>query len=180
MTNWRDRRLQDLLGIELPIIQAPMAGMSTPAMAIAVAEAGGLGSLACDMLSPDHMRAELDVIRRRTVKPVNVNFFCHAAAPADAARDAAWRQQLRPYYLEFGLDPAMPVPATALAPFGEPHCDVLEDIKPAVVSFHFGLPNDDLLRRVKATGAKVLSSATSVKEAVWLERKGCDAIIAQG
>jgi nitronate monooxygenase len=177
---WPDHRLMNLLGIELPIIQAPMAGSGTAALAIAVAEAGGLGSLACALLSPDQARAEFATIRQRTSKPINVNFFCHAPPTIDPAREAAWRRRLRPYYVELGLDPEMGAPVLPIASFGSPHCDLVAELKPEIVSFHFGLPREDLLSQVKATGAKILSSATTVKEAVWLEQQGCDAIIAQG
>jgi nitronate monooxygenase len=177
---WPDRHLLDLLGIELPIVQAPMAGSSTAALAVAVAEAGGLGSVACALLSPDQVRAEVTTIRHGTSKPINLNFFCHALPTIDAVREAAWRQRLRPYYVELGLDPAMPAPAPYIPPFGSVHCDLVAELEPEIVSFHFGLPSKDLLSRVKATGAKILSSATTVREAVWLEQQGCDAIIAQG
>jgi nitronate monooxygenase len=181
MISWPDHRLLDLIEIELPIILAPMAGPGTAALAIAVAEAGGLGSLACALLSPDQARAEFAAIRRGTSKPVNMNFFCHAVPPVDAAaREAAWRQLLRPYFVELGLDPEMRVPASSIPSFSSVHCDLVAELKPEIVSFHFGLPSEDLLSRVKATGAKVLSSATTVKEAVWLQQRGCDAIIAQG
>jgi nitronate monooxygenase len=180
MTAWPDRRLLDLLGIELPIIQAPMAGATTAAMTVAVAEAGGVGSLASAMLSPDQARVQFRSIRQQTSKPINMNFFCHAPAIADAVRAAAWRRRLKSYHIEFGLDPEMPSPALNIIPFGGAHCDLVEELKPEIVSFHFGLPSEELLDRVKATGAKILSSATTVEEAVWLEQKGCDAIIAQG
>ena len=180
MIAWPDRRLLDLLGIELPIIQAPMAGCGTAALAIEVAEAGGLGSLACALLTPDQIRAELGAIRGRTSKPVNLNFFCHAPATVDTTCEAAWRQRLRPYYVELGLDPEMPAPVSSIPPFDAVHCDLLADLRPEIVSFHFGLPSETLMRRVKATGCKVLSTATTVKEAIWLEQRGCDAIIAQG
>jgi len=180
MIDGSDRRILDLLGIELPIVQAPMAGPNTPELVIAVAEAGGLGSMPCAMLSPDQIRNEVGVIRQRTSKPINLNFFCHTPAPADPAREATWRQRLAPYYVEFGLDPTAPVPAANRAPFDATLCDLVEALRPEIVSFHFGLPKPDLLDRVKATGAKILSSATTVAEAVWLEQHGCDAIIAQG
>jgi nitronate monooxygenase len=180
MTIWPDHRLLDLLGIELPIILAPMAGSGTAALAIAVAEAGGLGSLACALLSPDQARVEFTVIRQGTSRPINMNFFCHAIPTIDAAREDAWRQRLRPYFVELGLDPEIPAPASSIPSFSGVHCDLVAELEPEIVSFHFGLPSEDLLNRVKATGAKILSSATTVKEAVWLERKGCDAIIAQG
>jgi nitronate monooxygenase len=177
---WPNQRLLDLLGIDLPIIQAPMAGLATSAMAAAVAEVGGLGSLGCAVLSADQIRAELSAIRRQTSKPINLNFSCHTSPATDPAREAAWRGRLKSYYVELGLDPEMPVSTLTFAPFGGAHCDLVAELKPKVVSFHFGLPNEDLLGRVKAAGATILSSATSVKEAIWLEQRGCDAIIAQG
>ncbi|MFZ3324518.1 MAG: nitronate monooxygenase [Methylocella sp.] len=166
MTIWPDRRLLDLLGIEFPIILAPMAGSGTAALAIAVAEAGGLGSLACALLSPDQARVEFAVIRHGTSRPINMNFFCHAIPTIDAAREDAWRQRLRPYFVELGLDPEIPAPASSIPSFGGVHCDLVAELEPEIVSFHFGLPREDLLNRVKATGAKILSSATTVKEAV--------------
>jgi len=176
----RDRSLLDLLGIDLPIIQAPMAGANGSAMVIAVSEAGGLGSLPCAMLSGDKARAEIGVIRQQTAKPYNVNFFCHTPAAPDPARAAAWKQRLADYYREFGLDPEAEAPSVNRAPFDEAMCDMVEDLKPPVVSFHFGLPEESLLDRVKATGAVILSSATTAAEARWLAEQGCDAIIAQG
>ena len=175
-----DRRLLGLLGIELPIIQAPMAGANGSAMAIAVAEAGGLGSLPCAMLDADKARAEIGVIRQRTAKPLNVNFFCHQPAAPDPERTAAWKASLAPFYRELGLDESADAPAVNRAPFDEAMCGIVEACKPEVVSFHFGLPAKPLLARVKAAGAVVLSSATTVEEALWLEQNGCDAIIAQG
>ena len=177
---WPDRRLLDLLGIELPILLAPMAGAVGAPMAIAVAEAGGLGALPCALLSSDQIRAEVGVIRRATSRPLNMNFFCHEPAAFDPGRETAWRQRLASYYTELGLDPGMATPSAKLAPFDAAACDLLTELKPAVVSFHFGLPAPDLLHRVKATGAKILSSATTVDEARWLEDYGCDAVIAQG
>jgi nitronate monooxygenase len=177
---WPDRRVLDLFRIELPIIQAPMAGANGSAMAIAVSEAGGLGSLPCGMLDAAKMRAEIGVIRQRTRKPINVNFFCHTPPKADPQRDAAWKARLSAYYAEFGLDPNADVPSANRAPFDAAMCEIVEDLKPEVVSFHFGLPAPDLLRRVKAAGILVISSATTAEEARWLEQNGCDAIIAQG
>ena len=177
---WPDRRLLDLLGIELPIVQAPMAGAGGSALAIAVAEAGGLGSLPCAMLDGDKIHAEVGIIRQRTDKPVNLNFFCHQPAEPDPEGAAAWKALLAPYYREFGLDESAEAPAPNRAPFDEAMCGIVEECKPQVVSFHFGLPARPLLDRVKATGAVVLSSATTVQEAHWLEANGCDAIIAQG
>src|SRR5258708_21505007 len=173
-------RCLELLGIDLPIIQAPMAGLATSAMAAAVAEAGGLGSMGCAVLSADQIRAELSAIRGQTAKPINLNFFCHASPATDPDREAAWRGRLKSYYVELGLDPEMRLSTLTIDPFGGAHCDLVAELKPEVVSFHFGLPDPDLLARVKGVGAKILSSATCVKEAIWLEQRGCDAIIAQG
>ncbi len=177
---WPDRRLLDLIGIELPVIQAPMAGANGSAMAIAASEAGGLGSLPCGTLDAAKARAEIVIIRQRTTKPLNVNFFCHTPPERDPGRDAAWKERLAAYYTELGLDASASAPAVNRAPFDEAMCEVVEEHKPEVVSFHFGLPEQALLRRVKACGCLVLSSATTVEEARWLEDHGCDAIIAQG
>jgi nitronate monooxygenase len=145
-----------------------------------VAEAGGLGSLPCAMLDGAKIRAEIGVIRQQTSRPLNVNFFCHSPAAPDPARAAAWKARLTHYYREFGLDESAEAPAVNRAPFDEATCDIVEELRPEVVSFHFGLPARPLLERVKATGAVVVSSATTVEEARWLEGQGCDAIIAQG
>ncbi len=177
---WPDRRLLDLIGIELPIVQAPMAGATGSTMAIAASEAGGLGSLPCAMLDAAKARAEIGVIRQRTAKPLNVNFFCHTPPKPDPDRDAAWKERLAAYYTELGLDASASAPAVNRAPFDEAMCEIVEEHKPEVVSFHFGLPEQALLSRVKACGCLVLSSATTVEEARWLEDHGCDAIIAQG
>ena len=177
---WPNRELLDLIGIELPIIQAPLAGANGSAMAIAVCDAGGLGSLPCAMLDAAKVRAEIGVIRQHTAKPINVNFFCHTPARPDPERDAAWKGRLAAYYAELGLDPAASAPAASRAPFDKMMCEIVEDLKPDVVSFHFGLPALPMLDRVKASGCLVFSSATTVAEARWLEEKGCDAIIAQG
>ena len=177
---WSDRRILDLLGIEHPILLAPMAGPCTADLAIAVAEAGGLGALPCALATPDQIRRDLGIVRQRTSRPVNLNFFVHKPPAPDAARDARWKARLNGYYSEHGLDPAAPTPVSGRAPFDETSCAIVEEFRPEVVSFHFGLPDAGLLARVKATGAKVLSSATTVAEARWLAAHGCDAIIAQG
>ncbi|HUF45995.1 MAG TPA: nitronate monooxygenase [Aestuariivirgaceae bacterium] len=180
MSTWTDRRILDLFGIDSPIIQAPMAGASSPDMVIAVSEAGGLGSLGCAMHGPEQLRADLGIIGQRTSRPINVNFFCHGAPEPDAGREAAWLKQLAPYYAEFGLDAAAISVGPLRAPFNQAMCDVVTEFKPPVVSFHFGLPERRLMERVRQTGAKIISSATSVAEARWLEAQGCDAVIAQG
>ncbi len=174
------KNLRDLFGIELPIIQAPMAGVQAGALAAACSQAGALGSLPCAMLAPEAVRAEIDLIKSRTRNPFNVNYFCHVPTAPDAAREAAWRKALARYYEEFGVD-AAGIPAGAgRTPFSSEAADILEAYKPAVVSFHFGLPTDALLARVKSWGSKIISSATTVEEARWLEARGVDAVIAQG
>ena len=172
--------IRDLFGIELPIVQAPMAGAQGSALAVAVSEAGGLGSLPCAMLSLDAMGDELDAVIAGTPGPLNVNFFCHTAPVPDQQREAAWRSALRPYYDEFGIDIGSVPAIESRTSFSHDAADVLKDIKPSVVSFHFGLPPDDLLHRVQSWGTKILASATTVDEARWLEARGVDAIIAQG
>jgi nitronate monooxygenase len=172
--------LQATLGIELPIIQAPMAGVQGGALAAAVSNAGGLGSLPCATLDEAALRTELTALTAATTKPYNVNFFCHAVPEYDARRDAAWHAALEPYYRELEIEPpGLPSRAGRL-PFGTASADVLADFAPRVVSFHFGLPVPALLRRVKDMGALVFGCATTVEEALWLEEKGADAVIAQG
>ena len=172
--------LQRLLGIELPIIQAPMAGVQGHALAAAVSNAGGLGSLPCAMLDPAGMRKELTALKAATARPFNVNFFCHTPPTPSADREAGWRAALAPYYAEFGID-AGKIPAGAgRNPFSAEAADVIAEFNPPVVSFHFGLPPPQLLARAKSIGAKIMSSATTVDEARWLEAQGVDVIIAQG
>lgn len=172
--------LTELLGLDLPIIQAPMAGAQAATMALAVSNAGGLGSVPCAMLDASGLRRELEAMKAAGGKPYNVNFFCHAAPAADAAREARWRAALLPYYREFGIDPAGIPAGPGRAPFSDDFADVLQAFRPAVVSFHFGLPPPQLLARVKSWGAKVFCSATTLEEARWLEAHGVDAVIAQG
>lgn len=180
MSTWPDRRILDLLGIQLPILQAPMAGATGSAMAIAVGNAGGLGALPCAMLTAEQVHSEVQAFRASCQGPLNLNFFCHQPPMPDPERDARWKLALKPYYDEVGADFEAPTPVSNRAPFDEQSCQWVERLRPEVVSFHFGLPQADLLQRVKATGAKVLSSATTVEEALWLEANGCDAIIAMG
>ena len=175
------RRILELFGIEVPVIQAPMLGITTAAMIVAVAEAGGLGSLPLSNLSPEVARSIFSEIRRQTSKPINVNFLCHEAAECNPVHEAAWVvHSLKPYYAELGVDSGISPPHNLIQTFGNDHCAVIEEIKPEVVSFHFGLPAKHLLERVRRSGAKIMSSATTVEEASWLEEAGCDAIIAQG
>ncbi|QBB71035.1 nitronate monooxygenase [Pseudolysobacter antarcticus] len=172
--------LKALLRIKLPIIQAPMAGVQGSRLAIAVSNAGGLGSLPCAMLSTASLRNELTAIKAATDKPFNVNFFCHTPPLANAERESAWRKILAPYYREFGLSSDDISASSPRLPFSNEAADLLEEFRPEVVSFHFGLPSAELLARVRGWGAKILSSATTIEEAAWLERHGVDAIIAQG
>ncbi|MEJ2258013.1 MAG: nitronate monooxygenase [Woeseiaceae bacterium] len=177
---WPRNELIDLLKVDLPIIQSPMAGASGADMAVAVCNAGGLGSLPCAMLPPSEVRAEVATIRSHTSKPLNTNFFCHIASAPDSRRDRIWRERLARYYRELHLERPDSGPSSSRAPFDAAMCEVVEETKPDVVSFHFGLPDNSLIGRVKACGAVIISSATTVEEARWLEEHGCDAIIAQG
>ncbi len=141
--------LKQTLGLELPIIQAPMAGVQGPDLAVAVSEAGALGSLPCAMLGIDAMREQLQAIRSGTGKPCNVNFFCHHPPTPDPAREAVWRGALAPYYAQFGIDPAGVKAGPGRVPFNAEAATLLEEFRPAVVSFHFGLPDAALLRSLR-------------------------------
>ena len=177
---WPDRRLLDLFKIEHPIVLAPMAGVIDFELAAAVAEAGGLASLPFAMLNAGQAREQIAKFRERSRKPVNVNFFCHTSPQFDDVREMRWREALKPYYRELGIDPTAPIPTSARSPFDAAFCDMVEETRPEVVSFHFGLPPADLFKRVKALGCVTMSSATTVAEARWLEDHGIDVIIAQG
>jgi len=177
---WPDRRLIELFNIEIPMVQAPVAGAMDWELAAAAAEAGALGSLPCAMLNADQVREQMVKIRAHTRKPINLNFFCHTPPVLSNEREARWRERLAPYYRELGIDPAAPIPSSNRTAFDAVMCDVVEETKPDVVSFHFGLPPLPLLERVKAAGFLVMSSATTAAEARWLEARGVDAVIAQG
>jgi len=177
---WPDRRLLDLFKTELPIVQAPMAGVQDADIMIGAATGGALPSLPCAMLSGEKIREQVSIVRQRVAAPVNLNFFCHTAIEPDSRAVQVWRRRLTPYYREYGLDPDAAIPFANRAPFDAAMCELVEELKPEIVSFHFGLPEPALLQRVKATGAVVVSSATIVREAIWLEENGADAIIAQG
>ena len=172
--------LASLLGVRLPIIQAPMAGVQGSGLALAVSAAGGLGSLPCAMLGADALHAELQRIRAVEGAVVNINFFCHRAPEPDPQREAQWRASLAPHYRTWGLDPDMAWPAASRAPFDAQTADVLEAFRPRVLSFHFGLPAPALLARIRGWGTRILSSATTLAEAEWLQEQGVDAVIAQG
>jgi nitronate monooxygenase len=177
---WPDRRIIELFKTEFPIVLAPMAGVMDADLVIAAALGGALGSLPCAMISAEKAREQVNIIRQRVSAPINLNFFCHEPVEADPAREAGWKQRLESYHQELGLDPAAPVNAANRAPFDAAFCEVVEELKPEVVSFHFGLPDQALLRRLKAAGCLVMGSATIVREAIWLEENGADVIIAQG
>ena len=177
---WPDRRLLDLFKTEFPIVLAPMAGIMDADLVIAAAQGGALGSLPCAMISAEKAREQVNIIRQRVSAPLNLNFFCHTTEDADPRREAGWKRRLADYYKELGIDPAAPIVAANRAPFDAAMCELVEELKPEIVSFHFGLPEQALLKRVKAAGCIVISSATIVREAIWLEENGADAIIAQG
>jgi len=173
---WPDRRFLDLVALEHPIIAAPMAGAAGVNLAGGAIAAGALGSLPCALLTPDQVRGQVAEVRKRVPGPINLKFFCHRMP--NGADDSAWRALLQPYYDQFGVEPDGG--GALRVPFNEAMCTAVEEVRPEAVSFHFGLPSDDLLDRVKATGATVLSSATTVDEARWLVERGVDAVIAQG
>jgi nitronate monooxygenase len=169
------------LNIKLPIIQAPMAGAADSKLAIAVCKAGGLGSLACPTLSIDQIRKEVELFRKECPSsPLNLNFFCHKDLETNSEIDEKWKKTLTPYYEEYKLDPDLSVQGLSRKPFNEETCSLMEELKPEVISFHFGLPDPVLLKRVRKIACKIISTATTVTEAIWLEQNGCDAIIAQG
>ena len=172
--------INSLLGTELPIIQAPMAGVQGSALAIAVSDAGGLGSLPCAMLGIDAIRREFESILSRTSKPFNVNFFCHNPPTPNLEKERAWQALFSSYYTEFEIDLETIPTGVARLPFNREMADLVCEFRPKVVSFHFGLPSPELLAMVKGCGAKVVSSATTVEEAIWLQDHGVDAVIAQG
>jgi nitronate monooxygenase len=177
---WPDRRLIDLFKIELPIVQAPMAGAMDWELAAEVAVAGALGSLPCAMLNAGQAREQMQKIRARTRNPINLSFFCHAQPVLNNAREARWRERLAPYYQELAIDPAAPIASSSRTAFDAAMCEAVEDLRPEVVSFHFGFPQPRLLDRLKAARILIMGSATTAAEARWLEEHGADAIIAQG
>ncbi|MGH8445661.1 MAG: NAD(P)H-dependent flavin oxidoreductase [Solimonas sp.] len=179
--NWPDRRIIDLLKIEHPILQAPMAGAQLSPLAIAATKGGALGALPCAMLSAEQTRREFAAFRAAAPgAPLNVNFFCHAPPAGNPLALDGWKATLLPYYAELGVPANAEAPSASRRPFDSEACVLVEELRPEIVSFHFGLPDAALLARVKAAGARVLASATTVAEARWLAERGVDAVIAQG
>ncbi|MGR8918340.1 MAG: NAD(P)H-dependent flavin oxidoreductase [Gammaproteobacteria bacterium] len=168
------------LGLDLPLLQAPMAGVQDAALALAVANAGALGAVPAAMLDGDGLERTFRALDGAGADALNVNFFCHETPPVDASAMARWRAALAPYYAELGVDPAAATGGPARTPFDADAAALVRQYRPAVVSFHFGLPAPALLGEVRAAGALVLSSATTVAEARWLAGHGVDAVIAQG
>ncbi len=173
--------LLSLLGIEHPIIQAPMAGVSTPALAAAVSNGGGLGSLGLGASNVEQSRAAIRATRALTSRPFNINLFCHRRATADAAREAAWLAHLEPHFAQFGA-----TPPRALREIYDTFVDnetmlaMLLEERPAIVSFHFGLPATAWIKQFRAAGIVTLACATNSEEAALCERAGVHAIVAQG
>lgn len=172
--------LLESLSLRYPLLQAPMAGVSDYRLAIAVAEAGGLGSLPCAFHDNDQIREQVSQLRSQTDAPFNLNFFCHRAPDNDEPAQLAWREALTPFYQQYGVENVEPQAGAARRAFGPKQAELVEVLRPAVVSFHFGLPAPELVQRVKAAGALILSSANTLEEGLWLEAHGADAVIAQG
>jgi nitronate monooxygenase len=172
--------IQSLFGTRLALIQAPMAGVQDAKLAASVSEAGGLGSLPCAMLSAQQLREQLELLTTTTNKPYNLNFFCHTAGHYTRVQQQAWQQLLQPYFNEFNIDAAALTQSASRQPINQQVVDIIAPYAPPVVSFHFGLPHNRLLQQIKNWGAIVISTATTVNEAKWLEAHGADAIIAQG
>ena len=179
MAGWPRNDLSELLGVEHPIIQAPMASAATPALAAAVSNAGGLGSLGCAPFTPEKFAEQVGALRADTNRAFNVNFFVHVEPVVHSETETAMRQRLAPYYAELELGEA-PAARSVFPIFGAEMLAAVTALKPPVVSFHFGLPEHATIETLKASGAVILASATTVREAVALEQGGVDAVIAQG
>jgi len=176
---WKNNRLCTLLGIRYPLIQAPMAGSSTPELAIAASRSGAMGSIAAAMLNPEQLRDHCRHVRDNSNGQYNVNFFAHAAPTLDPAKDAAMQDLLDPAYKALEL-PDVPAASIPFPSFDQHQLALMLSEKPTVVSFHFGLPDKKSVQALKHAGIKILCSATCVAEARDLDANGVDAIIAQG
>jgi nitronate monooxygenase len=171
----------DLLGVTIPIVQAPMAGVSTPELAGAVSNAGGLGSIGIGAIDAAGARAMIEETRARTDRPFNVNLFAHANPKADQARERAWLDALRPLFDRYGAEP----PATLRTIYRSFADDdemlaMLVETAPPVISFHFGLPDSDRVSALRQAGCTLVATATSVAEARQVEAAGVDMVVAQG
>lgn len=175
----RTLSLSSIWGTRYPLIQAPMAGVQDERLALAVSTAGALGSLPAAMLDAVSMRSKLQVLQASGL-PYNVNFFCHRSLPPTPEVEATWLATLRPYYREMNIEPGLAPSSSSRRPFDAQMAEVLEEFRPTVVSFHFGLPDRLLLASIKARGAFVISSATTPREALWLQKNGADGVILQG
>lgn len=174
-------RLTEILDIDYPIIQAPMAGVSTPELAVAVANAGGLGSLAVGTMTAEQADSVLAKLKTMTNRPINVNVFTHETPKRDAALEAAWLESLHPYFAEFDAEPPTGLSEIYTSFNDDPDMlDMLVKQRPAAVSFHFGLPTVSALNAIKAAGILTLCSATTVAEARKVEAAGIDIVVAQG
>lgn len=176
---WKDKRLLELLDIQHPIIQAPMAGASTPQMASSAANAGCVGSLGCAMMDAQTYTNTYNTTRALTNGALNMNFFCHVEPEIDPEKIANATARLKTYYSELGID-EMPQPKPTHFPFGGEIADAVISSAPKVVSFHFGLPDEAYVKALKQKGVVILCSATTAAEAKDLEAKGVDVVIAQG
>ena len=173
-------KIEDFLGVELPIVQAPMAGVQDSSLALAVSRAGGLGSVPCAALSLNEIESELRLIKQSATGPINLNFFCHQVPKVRPDIESKWHELLMPYFMELGIERNTIPTTVSREPFSHATIDILEPFEPAILSFHFGLPERDLIDRLKNWGATILSSATTLEEAQWLQENGADVIIAQG
>ncbi|BAT57683.1 nitronate monooxygenase [Variibacter gotjawalensis] len=173
------QKLLDLLKIDIPLILAPMAGVSTPELVAAVSNAGGLGSYGCAMLSPEQLTSEAERMRGLTNRSFNLNFFCHTPPKYSEAQETAWQNRLSGYHQEHGVSP-QPGTSASRNPFDEKFLELTLAINPRVVSFHFGLPPAAMMQTLKDVGIVILASATTVAEARWLAEHGTDIVIAQG
>ncbi|MEP5729498.1 MAG: nitronate monooxygenase [Sulfitobacter sp.] len=167
------------IGAKYPLIQAPMAGAQDEELAIAVSQSGGIGSIPCAGLTPERLKASADRFHKATSGPVNLNFFCHKVVERDPQREAIWLRELAPFYDAHALTPDYPKTGFSRA-LDEEMVKVVCTLNPAIASFHFGLPKTEYLDRIRTSGAKIIATATTIKEALFLEEQGCDAVIAQG
>ncbi|HTV98331.1 MAG TPA: nitronate monooxygenase [Steroidobacteraceae bacterium] len=173
--------LLETLGIDLPIIQAPMAGVSTPAMAAAVSNGGALGSIAVGAVDAEGARRMIAAVRERTARALNVNVFCHRPAIPDRALEAAWLERLRPHFARFDVKPPEALKEIYRSFVGDDAmlAALLAD-KPRIVSFHFGVPSDERIRALREAGIVLLATATSIAEGRAAAKAGVHAVVAQG